>query len=59
MISPLTFLRETKDELQQVVWPSKTEVIRLTTIVLAISLIVGMYVGGLDFLFTKLIEVLI
>lgn len=59
MISPIKFLIETKDELQKVTWPTKAEIIRLTIVVIFISAIVGLYVGGLDFVFTKLTELLI
>lgn len=53
MTSPITFIKETREELRQVKWPTKDEVIRLTSIVIIVSLIVGMYIGGLDFLFTS------
>jgi len=57
--SPAVFFREVKSELAKVIWPTKQEVIRLTIIVVAISLVIGIYIGGLDFLFTKLTDLLI
>lgn len=57
--SPASFLRETADELKKVVWPTRQEVIRLTLVVIAVSLIVGLFLGGLDFLFVKIIETVI
>ncbi len=59
MTTPLIFLRETRDELSKVTWPSQDEIIRLTLIVIFISIVVGAYIGGLDFLFTKLIAQII
>jgi preprotein translocase subunit SecE len=59
MTSPRAFIIETKDELQKVVWPTRNEVIRLTLVVITVSLAVGLYIGGLDFLFTKLTELII
>jgi preprotein translocase subunit SecE len=59
MATPASFLRETKDELKKVVWPSKQEVIRLTFVVIIISLIVGLFLGGLDFVFVKVIETVV
>ena len=59
MISPVKFLRETYDELIKVVWPTKNEVIRLTGVVISISVIVGLYIGGLDYIFTKITGLLI
>ncbi len=59
MASPVTFLKETRDELKKVVWPTRQEVIRLTGVVILVSLIVGMFLGGLDFVFTKVMEVVV
>ncbi|PIV00345.1 preprotein translocase subunit SecE [Candidatus Shapirobacteria bacterium CG03_land_8_20_14_0_80_39_12] len=55
-LNPVKFFGEVKAELLKVTWPSKNEVIRLTAIVIIISLIVGAFLGGLDFIFTKSIE---
>ncbi|MEK7450309.1 MAG: preprotein translocase subunit SecE [Patescibacteria group bacterium] len=57
--SPIAFLKETQDELRKVVWPTKDEVIRLTGVVILVSLIVGLFLGGADFVFTKLMEIFI
>ncbi len=57
--TPTTFLRETRDELKKVVWPSRQEVIRLTFVVITVSLIVGLFLGGLDFVFTKVLETVV
>lgn len=59
MASPKTFLIETKDELQKVVWPSRQDVIRLTFLVIVASAAVGLYIGGLDYMFAKATELLI
>ncbi len=56
MTTPVTFLKEAVDELKKVVWPTKEEVIRLTTVVILVSLGVGLFLGGLDIVFTKIIE---
>ena len=55
----ISYLKDIRYEVGKVVWPSREEVIRLTLVVFAISIIVGAYVGGLDFVFTKLLEVLV
>lgn len=59
MVSPITFLKETYDELKKVVWPTRDEVVRLTMIVIIVSLIVGVFIGIADFIFTKLTELVI
>lgn len=55
----LNFLGEVRGELKKVVWPKRSEVIKLTLIVILISAIVGLYVGVLDLSFTKLLEYLL
>ncbi len=59
MTSPITFLRETYDELRKVIWPTRNEIIRLTAIVVIISVAVGIYIGGLDFALVKAVEYII
>lgn len=57
--SPVLFLKEVRDELQKVVWPTREEAIRLTTLVLLISLLVGLFLGGADLLLTKVLEIVL
>jgi len=59
MVSPVTFLKEVQDELKKVVWPTREDIIRLTGVVIIVSIIVGVFLGGLDFVFTKVIETVI
>lgn len=53
------FLGEVRSEIQKVTWPTRNETITLTIIVVIISFIVGLYLGGLDLIFTKMLEFLI
>lgn len=57
--SPVTFLKETRDELKKVTWPTQQEVIRLTLLVIVLSLGVGLFIGGLDLIFAKVMQLLI
>ena len=54
--SPIGFLRETQDELRKVTWPTRAEVTRLTGVVIIVSLAVGLFVGGLDFIFAQILQ---
>ncbi len=45
-------------ELRKVTWPTRKETIRLTTIVIVISLIIGVYIGIIDILLAKVLEVI-
>ena len=58
-MQPVKYLKDTWAELKQVRWPDRATTIKLTAIVLAISILVGLYVGGLDFLFTSILKTLI
>ncbi|PIP15116.1 preprotein translocase subunit SecE [Candidatus Roizmanbacteria bacterium CG22_combo_CG10-13_8_21_14_all_35_9] len=44
------------DELKKVSWPSRGETIRLTLIVIGVSLIIGFYIGIIDILLAKGLE---
>lgn len=45
------------DELKKVSWPSRKDTIRLTSIVIVVSLIIGLYVGIIDILLAKGLEI--
>ena len=46
------------DELKKVSWPSRKDTIRLTSIVIGVSLIIGLYVGIIDILLAKGLEII-
>ncbi len=46
-----TFLKEVRQELKKVSWPSRQETIKYTLIVIGVSAAVAIFLGGLDFLF--------
>jgi len=58
MATPVTFVNEVIAELKKVTWPTRDETIKLTAVVIAISIIVGAFIGGLDSLFLKLTTLL-
>jgi len=51
-----TFLKEVRLEMKKVNWPTREETIRYTLIVIGISVAVAIFLGGLDFVFTTLIN---
>lgn len=53
------FVKEVRNELIKVAWPTRNDTIRLTLIVIAISVIAGLYLGGLDLLFTQMLKLLV
>jgi preprotein translocase subunit SecE len=52
------FIADTVEELKRVTWPTKQETIRLTLVVVGISLIIGAYIGIIDVLLAKALELL-
>jgi len=55
----IKYFKEVRVELSKVTWPKKDQVIRLTLIIFVISGAIGLYLGALDFSFTKLLELLV
>lgn len=47
-----SYLRETKEELFRVSWPSRQVVLKHTLLVIGISLAIALFLGGADLLFT-------
>lgn len=58
-MNPVTFLQEVKAEMSKVIWPTRQQAIQLTVVVIVVSILVGAYVGGLDYLFTNIVNTLI
>ena len=50
------FFSDTVAELKKVTWLSWNEAIRLTALVLGISIVVGLILGGLDYGFSALVS---
>jgi preprotein translocase subunit SecE len=53
------WFRETRGELRKVVWPPREEALRLTYVVIAISLVMGALLGATDFLLSSLYGLLV
>ena len=53
------FLKEVKEELAKVVWPTKEKTIRYTILVIVVAVAVGAILGGLDYLLTLFTDFLV
>lgn len=51
-----TFLKEVRLEVKKVNWPTRDETIRYTLIVIGVSVAVAIYLGGMDFIITSLLN---
>lgn len=56
--SPVQFVREVITELKKVTWPTRGETIKLTLVVIVLSVAVGAFVGALDITFLKITTLL-
>lgn len=48
----VTYIQESKQELKKVNWPSRQETLWHTILVVAVSVTVAVFLGGLDAVFT-------
>ncbi len=50
------YLTESWAELKKVTWPTRETVVRLTLLVVAVSIVVGVYIFVLDRIFNTLVD---
>lgn len=50
------FLREVRLEMKKVNWPSRKETIKYTLIIVGVSLTIAAFLGGLDYIFSTLLN---
>jgi preprotein translocase subunit SecE len=56
--NPATFLREVREEMRQVAWPTRPEVINYTTIVFVVLVFMTSLIFGLGYGFSKFVTFL-
>jgi len=57
--SLLTYFKEVRIEMAKVTWPTREQTIRLTLIVILISVLVAAFVGALDWGLTIILDLII
>ena len=50
----INFLKEVREELDKVVWPTREQTLRYTVLVVLVAVVVGLFLGGLDYILTIL-----
>lgn len=58
-VKPIIFLKEVKTELSKVVWPTRPQILKLTMVVIGVSVATGIFLGGIDYILTKVMEVIL
>ncbi|HPD45045.1 MAG TPA: preprotein translocase subunit SecE [Candidatus Woesebacteria bacterium] len=49
----IQFIKEVIAEFRHISWPSKEALIQLTSVVIFISIVISLILGGFDYLFTR------
>jgi len=52
----ITFFKEVRLEMKKVNWPTRKETIKYTLIIIGVSIAVAVFLGGLDFVFTAVLN---
>lgn len=55
----INYLKESKEELQKVSWPTRQTTINHTLVVIGVSVAVAIFLGGIDFLLSLALQVFI
>jgi preprotein translocase subunit SecE len=55
----ISFFKEVRLETKKVNWPTRKETIKYTVATLAITIVIAVFLGGLDFIFTTVLNKLI
>ncbi|MSP14221.1 MAG: preprotein translocase subunit SecE [Chloroflexi bacterium] len=53
------YIRQTRDELRKVVWPTREAATNLTVVVLAVTVTMSAFLGLVDYIFSQAIGLLI
>jgi preprotein translocase subunit SecE len=53
------YLGDTVAEMKQVTWPTQKQALMYTFLVIAISIIVSLFLGGFDYIFGHMIELIV
>jgi len=55
----IQYIKDSRDELKKVVWPTRKQLINHTLIVIGVSLVVAAFLGIIDFGLTKVVQIII
>jgi len=55
----VNYLKESKEEMKKVVWPTRQQTTRYTIMVIGLTVVMAAFLGTLDLLFTMLLDQLV
>lgn len=53
------YFKDTRGELRKVSWPTRKEATNLTLIVLAVTIVMAIFLGSLDYIFANLVRLIV
>ena len=53
------FVREVLAEFRKVTWPSRQELINSTVVVITVTVVVALFLGGVDIVLAKIVETIL
>ena len=60
VISGITnYIKEVRGEMEKVVWPTRGQTVRMSLLVLAVSIVMGIFIGGMDYLFSNILSAIL
>ena len=55
----VAYLKQTQAEVRKVHWPSRKEATNLTGVVLAVTVVMSIFLSGMDYLFAQLVRLIL
>lgn len=55
----INYINESREEMKKVNWPTRRQTVTSTSVVVALSLAVAAFLGGLDLVFQSLLRIFI
>lgn len=55
----INYLRDVKGEIKHVSWPTRHQAIVYTNLVIIVSIVIAIYLGFFDWLFTELLDIFV
>lgn len=48
------YLREVRSEMTKVTWPTRGQTVKMTLLVIVVSVVIGVFIGSLDILLSRI-----
>ena len=55
----INYLNEVRGEMAKVTWPAREKTIKIVGLIIIISIVMGVFIGGLDFLLSRLLNIIL